>query len=201
MRIQKMFSISGGLETALENGSLEVIEKSLGAIALPSLKAKISNEAGRKGEELWSPQEINDAFEINMKAMGWKEYKESYYLREEGDDVSPKDVLSREQLAILAAQIGRKRLRSYTQSDFLLNKIVIEIQLGKYPFVLYDILVKNSILHRDGVIDAAIEIVPMKELQAKMSSGPSYFEWVVDKALRMETDQLPKFPTLIVGIC
>lgn len=201
MRIQKMFSISGGLETGLGNGSLEVIEKSLGAIALPSLEAKISKEAGRKGQKLWSPQAINDAFEINMKAMGWKEYKEHYYLREEGDDVSAENTLTREQLAILAAQIGRKRLRSYTQSDFLLNKIVIEIQLGKYPFVLYDILVKNSILHRDGIIDAAIEIVPMKELQAKMSSGPSYFEWVVDKALRMEADQLPKFPTLIVGIC
>lgn len=89
---------------------------------------------------------------------------------------------------------------SNTQSDFLRDGIVKELQLAKYAFVFYDVMVKNSILRRLGLVDLVLEIVPMKALQAQMSSGPSYFEQVSDKFARMHPDDLPRLPTLIIGI-
>lgn len=200
MRILKHHSISGGLEATIANGSLDVVERALDRIDLETLDRKISAETNRKGEGLWSPVRINKAFECNMSVSGWKEYKKTYFICDDYEtNVLAAGMPKKGQRAFIKAA-GFEPLRSNTQSDFLRAGTVVEMQLGKYPFVFYDIMVKNSILRQLGIVRSAIEIVPMKSLQAGMSSGPSYFEYVIDKFGKMAPDDLPRLPTLIIGI-
>lgn len=201
MRIREQLSLSDGLEAAKANGSLDVVEHALARIDLDTLPKKVSKERGRVGHELWSPIKINKAFELWMKAVGWQEYTSNYFVCQDFETNQRASFLPYRDQAAFIRNAGFVPYRSNTQSDFLRDGTVNEMQLGKYPFVFYDIMVKNSILRRMGLVHSAIEIIPMKELQSKMSSGPSYFEHVSDKFSRMHPEDLPRLPTLILGIC
>jgi hypothetical protein len=201
MYIANKLSLSSGLEVATSNGTLALIEEALANVDLQKLEKKVSQEKGRVGEELWSPIKINKAFAGRMKAAGWGDYQSKYYVCEDFEVSRQACLLPYRQQASFIRAAGFDAHRSNTQSDFLRDGTVIEMQLGKYAFVFYDIMVKNSILRRNGLAQCAIEIVPMKALQAQMSSGPSYFEHVSDKFSKMHPDDLPRLPTLIVGIC
>ncbi len=61
-------------------------------------------------------------------------------------------------------------------TDGLKNHVALEIQLGKYAFVEYDICAKLPIYKRFGRIDCAIEVIPMNAFVRQMSTGPGWFE-------------------------
>ncbi len=42
--------------------------------------------------------------------------------------------------------------------------------------MVYDVCAKITIFKNEGIIDAGVEIVPVKKLADEMSSGVSYFE-------------------------
>ena len=62
------------------------------------------------------------------------------------------------------------------QTDFVKDKIAVEIQFGKYPFVAYDLFVKHMLFYSGGVVNLGIEVLPTKKMQSEMSSGVAYFE-------------------------
>jgi len=45
--------------------------------------------------------------------------------------------------------------------------------------MVYNVCAKMTIFHNLDVIDAGIEVVPMKQLADEMSTGVSYFEQIV----------------------
>ncbi len=63
--------------------------------------------------------------------------------------------------------------------DFIKEKLGIELQFGKYSFMVYNVCAKMTIFSNLGHIDAGVEIVPVKEFADEMSSGVSYFEQFV----------------------
>lgn len=63
--------------------------------------------------------------------------------------------------------------------DFVKNLVGIEVQFGKYAFMVYNVCTKMTIFRNSGVINAGIEIVPVKSFAEEMSSGVSYFEQIV----------------------
>ena len=71
---------------------------------------------------------------------------------------------------------GLKALPSYNQTDFVKERVAVEVQFGKYAFVAYDLFVKHLAFFVGDVIDVGVEILPMKELQQQMSSGVGYYE-------------------------
>ena len=62
--------------------------------------------------------------------------------------------------------------------DFLKKgkKLGIEVQFGKYAFMVYNVCAKMTIFRNLNKIDTGIEIVPVKHLADNMSTGVSYFE-------------------------
>ena len=52
----------------------------------------------------------------------------------------------------------------------------IEVQFGKYAFMVYNVCAKMTIFKNKGIIDTGVEIVPVKKLADQMSFGVSYFE-------------------------
>ncbi len=52
---------------------------------------------------------------------------------------------------------GRTPLKSYNQTDFVKERVAIEVQLGKYAFIAYDLFVKHMAFFVAGRIDLGIE--------------------------------------------
>ena len=83
--------------------------------------------------------------------------------------------------------------------DFVKNQVGIEVQFGKYAFMVYNVAAKMTIFHNLGYIDVGVEIVAVKEMASEMSTGVSYFEqflWDLEKRGEADID----IPVLILGI-
>ena len=63
----------------------------------------------------------------------------------------------------------------FIEADAIKGGVGVEVQFGKYAFLGWDIFGKMVIFGRKGLIRVGIEIVPMPELQAEMSSGVGSF--------------------------
>lgn len=90
------------------------------------------------------------------------------------------------------------KLRSI-QTDFVKERVAIEVQFGKYSFVAYDLFVKHLAFYVGDQIDVGIEILPMKKLQSQMSSGVPYYEGEFYNVIRQGRG-VPAVPLVIVGI-
>ena len=83
--------------------------------------------------------------------------------------------------------------------DFVKKKLGIEVQFGKYAFMVYNVSAKMTIFHQQDIIDAGVEVVPMKSMQKNMSTGVSFFEqFKTDLEMRGVADI--DIPVLIIGI-
>jgi hypothetical protein len=98
---------------------------------------------------------------------------------------------------IIAA--GKQPIFSYNQTDFVKDRIELEVQFGKYAFVAYDLFVKHMAFYIGDLVDVGVELLPMKELQAEMSSGVAYYEGELYNVLRQGRNT-PAVPLVLVGV-
>lgn len=94
---------------------------------------------------------------------------------------------------------GFTPIYSYNQTDFVKERVAVEVQFAKYAFVAYDLFVKHMAFFVGDVIDVGIEIVPMKALQAEMSSGVPYYEAELYNLIR-QGRSTPAVPLVMIGI-
>lgn len=142
-------------------------------------KNKVSKEKGKKeGELLYSPVEINKMFRDNFYANEWKELKDTYTI----------------EIPNYPFQIRN----AFKQCDFYKEPVLIEVQLGKYAFMFYD-LAKFQYFYNMGRIKLGVEIVPSWFLHKQMSSGVSYGEQLVYDLERLSKN-FPSVPVLIILI-
>ena len=79
------------------------------------------------------------------------------------------------------------------------QKLGVEVQFGKYAFMVYNVAAKMTIFRNVGFIDSGIEVVPMKQFADRMSTGVSYFEqfvWDLESRGVADID----IPVLILGL-
>ncbi len=94
---------------------------------------------------------------------------------------------------------GETPIFSYNQTDFVRDRVAIEVQFGKYSFVAYDLFVKHLAFYIGDQIDVGVEILPMKSLQSEMSSGVPYYEGELYNVVRQGRG-VPAVPLILVGI-
>jgi hypothetical protein len=94
---------------------------------------------------------------------------------------------------------GERPIFSYNQTDFVKERVALEIQFGKYAFVAYDLFVKHLAFFVGDKIDVGIEVLPMKSLQRDMSSGPAYYEGELYNVMRNGRG-VPAVPLVLVGL-
>jgi hypothetical protein len=159
----------------------------------------VINEKTKKGKLLYSPIEMNKEFKVRLDRLGWNESRTQYY-------VTADIRLARETLMLEASQqkniieeAGKTAHFTYNQTDFVKNRVAVEVQFGKYSFVAYDLFVKHMAFFVGDKIDVGIEILPMKELTTQMSSGVAYYEGEVYNVVR-QGRSTPAVPLVIVGI-
>lgn len=148
-------------------------------------KTKQSKESRRGYRMLYSPPSLNRAFKQEFGDRGWInrrvhcDYPTQFYTPE---------YQTRVQMA-----------GSFRDMDFVKEQLGVEVQFGKYSFMVYNVCAKMTIFKNLGHINAGVEIVPVKQLVAAMSSGVSFFEqfiWDLEQRGVSNID----IPVLILGI-
>lgn len=83
--------------------------------------------------------------------------------------------------------------------DFVKNRVGVEVQFGKYAFMVYNVCAKMTIFKNLGLIDVGIEIVPIERFAEEMSTGVSYFEQLVWDLEHRGVANID-IPVLILGV-
>lgn len=202
MKIAQKYSHLNGEEYLIVHHSnlYSEIKQAIRNIDAGSLKTKISAEKRMMGKSLFSPPAINESFNIAFSKRGWGESRYNYYITLNRDLMEKSISLSAKEQKDFLIQHGEKApIFSYNQTDFVKDKIAVEVQFGKYSFVAYDLFVKHMLFYSGGVINLGIEILPTKKMQAQMSSGIAYYEGEVYNVMRQGRNS-PPVPLLILGI-
>lgn len=201
MRIVETHSHLNGLEYLLVHKPhlWDEIKDTIAAVDAHALTKKISQEQSMVGKKLFAPKEMNRAMSDEFSRRGWKESRTSYWVTKDAQLIRATMALpaNEQKEAIIAA--GHEPIFSYNQTDFVKDRVAVEVQFGKYSFVAFDLFVKHMAFFVGDVIDLGIEILPMKELQAQMSSGPGYYEGELYNLIR-QGRSTPPVPLVLVGV-
>jgi hypothetical protein len=202
MKIAQKYSHLNGEEYLIvhHNALYEEIKDVIEIIDAEKNRTKISKEIRKEGTKLLSPIDLNKSFNNEFSKRGWLESRYNYYITL-NRELMEKSILmeASEQKKFLIENGENEPIYSYNQTDFVKEKIAVEIQFGKYAFVAYDLFVKHMLFYSGGVINLGIEILPTKKMQSQMSSGIAYFEGEVYNVMRQGRNS-PPVPLLILGI-
>ena len=162
-------------------------------------RTKVSGEIQRRGDLLYSPVDMNTAFREGFQALDWEERRNTFWVTSDAQILRgiyglPAD----EQKAVIEAK-GYDPIKSYNQTDFVKDRVAIEVQFGKYAFVAHDLFVKHLSFYVSDIIDVGIEILPMKSLERNMSSGVPYYERDLLNVIRQGRG-VPAVPLVLIGI-
>lgn len=201
MKIAEVYSHLNGLEFLKVHKPLlwEEIETVIQNIDANACKTKVSKEKRMKGKMLFSPIAMNKCFTAELRAKQWKESRVSYWVTRSEKVIRKTMSMSAEEQKTEIETAGETPIFSYNQTDFVKDRVAVEVQFGKYAFVAYDLFVKHLAFYVRDEIDVGIEILPMKSLQKEMSSGPSYYEGEFYNVVRQGRG-VPAVPLVIVGV-
>jgi hypothetical protein len=148
---------------------------------------------------LYSPIDMNAAFNRLLRKKSWKKSRVGYWVTRSEKLIRKTLTMSAEQQKKEIASAGETPIYSYNQTDFVKDRVVIEVQFGKYSFVAYDLFVKHLAFYVGDHIDVGVEILPMKSLQTQMSSGVAYYEGEFYNVVRQGRG-VPAVPLVMIGI-
>ncbi len=176
MRVAYEYSHLGGSEIlkqqypAIDKDIRQVIDK------VRAQRTKISNEKTMKGYALYSPKDMNAQFATLFREKGFVELRDTYTITVPNSTVEIQ--------------------RAFKQVDYVKEKVLVEVQFGKYAFMFYD-MAKFQYFFNEKKADVGIEIVPCHHLHEEMSTGVSYGEQLVYDIERLKR-HFPAVPVKVM---
>ena len=161
MKIAETYSHLNGLEFLLVHKQIlwQEIQSVIADVDANECRTKVSREKTKKGRLLFSPVDMNAAFKRLLREKSWDESRVSYW-------VTRSERLIRKTLTMPASEqkqeietAGEIPIFSYDQTDFVKDRVAIEVQFGKYAFVAYDLFVKHLAFYVGDRIDVGVEIL------------------------------------------
>ncbi len=201
MKIVETYSHLNGLEFLLVHKPKlwKEIQDVIQQVDGNSCKTKVSKEKTMKGRLLYSPIEMNKSFKKLLEPKKWIESRVSYWVTKDEKLIRKTLTMPPDKQKEEIEQAGSSPIFSYNQTDFVKDRVAIEVQFGKYSFVAYDLFVKHLAFYIGDKIDVGIEILPMKALQSQMSSGVAYYEGELYNVIRQGRG-VRAVPLVIIGI-
>ena len=201
MKIAEIYSHLNGLEYLIvhKKGLWEELQKVVSSVDAEKCKTKISKEKTKKGKTLYSPIEMNEEFKKLLGQKNWKESRVNYWVTKNEKLIRKTLTMAQEDQKREIETTGEAPIMSYNQTDFVKDRVAVEVQFGKYSFVAYDLFVKHLAFYVGDTIDVGIEILPMKSLQKNMSSGIAYYEGELYNIVRQGRG-VPAVPIVLIGI-
>ena len=179
----------------LWNEVLAVIEE----IDAFACRTKVSREKTMRGRMLFSPTDMNRAFRNGLNRLGWSERRSTFWVTADEKILRGSYALPESEQKQRIEETGLTPIMSYNQTDFVRDRVAVEVQFGKYAFVAHDLFVKHLSFYVSDIIDVGIEILPMKELEREMSSGVPYYERDLLNVLRQGRG-VPAVPLVLIGV-
>ncbi|KLC49226.1 restriction endonuclease [Xanthomonas perforans] len=205
MKIAKIYSHLNGMEflQVHHQQALEELNQVINGIDAQACRTKETKEARKAGRFkdglLYSPVALNEAFNTALSQLHWHEDRYSYFVTDDAKLIRATLGLDRAEQKKIIEDAGHKAISTYNQTDFVKNRVAIEVQFGKYSFVAYDMFVKHMAFYVGDKIDVGIEILPMKSMQENMSSGIAYYEGELSNLVRQGRG-VPAVPLVLMGI-
>ncbi|MCD6520628.1 MAG: BstYI [Anaerolineae bacterium] len=176
MRIVYEYSHLGGAEILeVRYPSLNEEIYSVIAQVVPQ-REKVSREKAMRGRRLYSPKDMNRQFREAFVSLGYRELRDTYTIT----------------LPDYAVEIRG----AFKQIDFVKERVLVEVQFGKYAFMFYD-LAKFQYFFNENKADVGVEIVPCHALHKQMSTGVSYGEQLIYDIERLKR-HFPAVPVKII---
>jgi len=201
MKISETYSHLNGLEFLLVHKPKlwSEIQTVIQAVDAQKCKTKVSKEKNKKGKLLYSPIDMNKMFKKLLKKKEWEESRVSYWVTKSEKLIRKTLTMQPDEQKREIDEAGEIPIYSYNQTDFVKDRVAIEVQFGKYSFVAYDLFVKHLAFYVGDQIDVGIEILPMKSLQTQMSSGVAYYEGEFYNVVRQGRG-VPAVPLVLIGM-
>lgn len=145
MKIVETYSHLNGLEFLLvhEKEMWKEIENVINSIDAEKCKTKVSKEKTKIGKLLYSPIELNKAFKEKLYNLKWEESRVGYLVTKDEKLIRKTMIMPQDMQKQEIEKCGEIAIFSYNQTDFVKNRVAIEVQFGKYSFVAYDLFVKH----------------------------------------------------------
>ena len=141
-------------------------------------RTKVSKEKTMPGKKLYSPKDMNHQFKQAFRNRGYQELRDTYTITIPNNDVTIRG--------------------AFKQIDFVKDKVLVEVQFGKYAFMFYD-MAKFQYFFNENKADVGVEIVPCHALHKQMSTGVSYGEQLVYDIERLKR-HFPAVPVKVILI-
>ena len=201
MKIAEIYSHLNGVEFLMVHRPLlwQEIQDVIAAVDANKCKTKVSKEKTMKGELLFSPIDLNAIFKQLLCKKEWVESRVNYWVTRDERLIRKTLTMSATEQKKEIEAAGAEPIFSYNQTDFVKDRVAVEVQFGKYAFVAYDLFVKHLAFYVRDQIDVGIEILPMKSLQRHMSSGVAYYEGEFYNVVRQGRG-VPSVPLVLIGI-
>lgn len=201
MKIAEVYSHLNGVEFLMVHKPTlwREIKDVIAAVDAAKCRTKVSREKTMKGELLYSPIDMNAAFKRYLRAKSSDESRVSYWVTRREKLIRKTLTMPAQQQKLEIEAAGEKPIFSYNQTDFVKDRVAVEVQFGKYAFVAYDLFVKHLAFYVGDHIDVGVEILPMKSLQGQMSSGVAYYEGEFYNVVRQGRG-VPAVPLVLIGI-
>jgi hypothetical protein len=141
-------------------------------------KTKVSKEKNMRGKRLYSPKAFNGAYKAAFNERGFRELRDTY--------------------TITLPNYEKKIPGAFKQVDFVKDRVLVEVQFGKYAFMFYD-MAKFQYFFNESKADVGVEIVPCHAMHREMSTGVSFGEQLVYDIERLKR-HFPAVPVKIILI-
>lgn len=205
MRITDIYSYNGGLD-AMNSTFRDEFEELVDVIErnrAEEVFVKKTKEATKEGKLLASPGVMNHNILIEglHDTYGWavdhSAGRNKSEIREIGKE--PRSICSNAcELDIKPGERWGKRT-----IDGMKNGLGVEIQFGKYAFMIYDVLAKFGHFQRVNRIELGVEVLPTNNLVQDMSTGIGYYEQLKAEIGHLPADYIAeehRTPVLGVGV-
>jgi hypothetical protein len=201
MKIAETYSHLNGLEFLLVHKPTlwQEIQSVIADVDANKCRTKVSKEKTMKGKLLFSPIDMNSAFKCLLRKRSWDESRVNYWVTRSEKLIRKTLTMSAEEQKREIEAAGETPIFSYNQTDFVKDRVAVEVQFGKYSFVAYDLFVKHLAFYVGDRIDVGVEILPMKSLQRQMSSGIAYYEGEFYNVVRQGRG-VPAVPLVLIGL-
>ena len=201
MQIKARYSHLNGEEYLLvhRKSLWEEVQTVIEQVDAYACRTKVSRERTMRGKMLFSPTDMNRAFGEGLRGLGWSERRNTFWVTDDERVLRGIYSLPEKEQKLAIEKAGLTPIMSYNQTDFVKDRVAVEVQFGKYAFVAHDLFVKHLSFYVSDIIDVGIEILPMKELEREMSSGVPYYERDLLNILRQGRG-VPAVPLVLIGL-
>ena len=145
MRIAAQYSHLNGWEFLFVHHKdlLQEIEEVIASVDAEACRTKLSREKTKIDRLLYSPVDMNKAIADGFKGRRWEQRRQEFWVTSDAKivrDIASLPALQQKETIKAAGQVP---IRSYNQTDFVKERVAVEVQFGKYAFVAHDLFVKH----------------------------------------------------------